>query len=88
MAATWLDAMPVSGAQYGGDELMKLRGEVARTPEAGPEVVEGWETTGRADGVRTVPTPLAGTGEASGTGFRGKLVSWMPAGMVRISLPC
>ncbi len=67
--------MPVSGAQYGGDELMKLRGDDVRPMGVGAEVAEGWEATGGVEGLRTGHTPLAEMGDASGTGFRGKLVS-------------
>lgn len=75
MAGVWLAAAPVSAAQYGGDELMKFRGDDVRLPGVGPEMVEGWEATGGVEGVRTGLSPLAGMAEASGTGFRGKLVS-------------
>lgn len=86
IACTWLVWMGVSWAQYGGDELMKFRGDdVARLLGVG---VEGCETTGKVEGLRMGITPFVEMVEASGTGFRGKLVSWMPAGMVRISLPC
>lgn len=67
--------VPVSGAQYGGDELMKLRGGDVRPMGFGPEVVEGWEATGGAEGARMGLTPFAEMDEASGTGFRGILVS-------------
>lgn len=67
---------------------MKFKGDDVRPVGVGHEVVEGWEATGGVEGLRTGLIPLAGMGEASGTGFRGRLVSWMPAGMVRISLPC
>lgn len=67
--------VPVSGAQYGGDELMKFRGGDVRPMGFGPDVVEGWETMGGAEGVRTGLNPFAEMGGASGTGFRGMLVS-------------
>lgn len=67
---------------------MKFKGDVVRPMGVRVEVVEGWEATGEVEVVRMGLTPLAEMGEDSGTGFRGKLVSWMPAGMVRISLPC
>lgn len=67
--------VPVSGAQYGGDELMKFRGGDVRPMGVRPEAVEGWEATGGVEWVRMGLTPLAEMGEASGTGFRGKLVS-------------
>lgn len=38
-------------------------------------MVVGWGATGRAEGAGMGLVPLAGTGEASGTGFRGTLVS-------------
>lgn len=37
--------VPVSGAQYGGDELMKFRGGDVRPMGVRPEAVEGWEAT-------------------------------------------
>ena len=61
---------------------MKQRGEVWRVLETGREV--GGERTE----VRRGPTPLEVRGEASGTGLTGRLVNWIPAGMVRISFPC
>lgn len=64
---------------------MKFRGDDVRPLVVGPEVVE---TTGGVKGVRTGLNPFREMGEASGTGFSGNLASWMPAGMVRISLPC
>lgn len=54
---------------------MKFRGDDVRTLGVWPEVVEGWEAMGGVEGVRTGFTPLADMGEASGTGFRGTLVS-------------
>lgn len=41
MAGVWLIAIPLSATQYGGDELMKFRGDVANTVEVWLEVVEG-----------------------------------------------
>lgn len=38
-------------------------------------MVVGWGATGGVEGAGTGLAPLAGTGEASGTGFRGTLVS-------------
>lgn len=80
----------VSGAQYGGDELMKFKGGDVRTLGVGAEMVKDWDVTGGAagtEGVRIELSPFAGIDGASGTGFN-KLVSWMPAGMVKISFPC
>lgn len=72
MTDVWLAA--TSGAQYSGDELMKFRGDDVRTPGVWLEVVEA--TGGvRVDGARTGFAPLVITVEASGTCFRGKLVS-------------
>lgn len=79
--------VPVSGAQYGGEELTKFKGEEVRTLGVGAEMVRDWEVTGGAEGVRMGLSPLAGIDGASGTGFS-KLVSCMPAGMVKISFPC
>ncbi len=67
--------VPVSGGQYGGDELMKFRGDDVRPTGVGPDVVEGWDATVGVEAVKTGLTPLAGMGGASGTGFSGKLVS-------------
>lgn len=54
---------------------MKFRGDVVRPLGVWPEVVEGWEAIRGVEGVRIGLNPLAEMGEASGTGFRGKLVS-------------
>lgn len=70
-----MTGVPVSGAQYGGDALMKFRGGDARPMGAGPEAFEEWETTEGVEVVRMGHPPLAEMVEASGTGFRGKLVS-------------
>lgn len=67
--------VPISGAQYSGDELMKFRGDDVRPMGVGPEVVEGWDATGGVEGARTGLNPLAEMGDASGTGFMGRLVS-------------
>lgn len=68
-ADVWLVAIAISGAQYSGDELMKFRGDDVKV-----EVVEGWDATGRVEGLNTGPIPFE-EGEESVTGFRGKLVS-------------
>lgn len=75
MTGVWLVAVAVSGAQYGGVELMKFRGDDVSTLGVWPEVIEGWEVIGGVEWARTGFVPLADTAEASGTGFRGKLVS-------------
>lgn len=54
---------------------MKFKGDDVKPMGVEPEVAEGWETTGGVEGLRTGHTPLAEMGDASGTGFRGKLVS-------------
>lgn len=87
-ASAWLVATAESGAQYRGDELMKFKGEAAGPAEVEPGADGGWWATGGVEGPRSPATPLAEMVGASGTGFRGKLVSWIPAGMVRISFPC
>lgn len=52
---------------------MKVRGDdAARLLGVG---VEGCETTGKVEGLRMGITPFVEMVEASGTGFRGKLVS-------------
>lgn len=51
---------------------MKLRGDDVRPLGVRPEVVKA---AGGVEEVRTELTPLAEMGGASGTGFRGKLVS-------------
>lgn len=67
---------------------MKFRGDNVRPLGVCPEVVDGWEAIGGVERARAGLSPLVETVGVSGTAFRGKLVSWMPAGMVRISLPC
>lgn len=67
--------VPVSGAQYGGDEFMKFRGGDVRLVGLGPEVVTGWGATAEVEGVRMGFTPLVEMGRASEAGFRGKLAS-------------
>lgn len=47
-----MTGVPVSGAQYGGDVLMKFRGGDARPMGVGHEVFEEWETTGGVEVVR------------------------------------
>lgn len=77
-SSVWGEGMvvvPVSGAQYSGEELMKFSGDDVRPVGVGQEVVEGWEGTPGEVAVRTGFTPLAEMGWASGAGFRGKLVS-------------
>lgn len=75
MAGAWLPGIAVSGAQYGGDELMKFSGDDVRPLGVEPGVLEGCEATGGVEGLRTGITPFAEMLEGSGTGFRGKLVS-------------
>lgn len=67
---------------------MKLRGDEARVAAVEAEVVIGWMAVSEVTGVRMGPTLLGVMGEASGMGLKGRLVSGMPAGIVRISLPC
>lgn len=69
---------------------MKQRGDVSRVLDVGTEVETGRRVgVGWMTGLRVSPgpTPLVGWVEASGTGFMGRLPNWMPAGIVRISLP-
>lgn len=54
---------------------MKFSGDDVRTLGVWPEVDKGWEAMGGVEGARTGFTPFADMGGASGTGFRGKLVS-------------
>lgn len=54
---------------------MKLRGDDVWPMGVGPELVKGCEATRVVEGVRRGLTPLAEMGEASWTGFMGKLVS-------------
>lgn len=68
---------------------MKFKGDDVSTLGVWPEAAEGWwDMGGGGDEARTGLTPLPDMDGASAAGFRGTQVSWIPAGMARISLPC